>query len=174
MVRKSKAEREKDKLIRMQKQAQKLQEKMQNQTQMIQKAENDPSTDEDVVIPLQQQPHPQPLQQQPQPLMQQQAAPMNFAQEEEKEPVPMDGVQFTPTVAEPEMITKGQESDGEMYYVPSSTQSTPNIIGNASEIHEEQDQQEESVGQQTTIISTRRQKREKARAAKVAESQNFA
>lgn len=72
------------------------------------------------------------------------------------------------------MITKGQESDGEMYYVPSSTQSTPNIIGNASEIHEEQDQQEESVGQPTTIISTRRQKREKARAAKVAESQNFA
>ena len=61
-----------------------------------------------------------------------------------------------------------------MYYVPSSTQSTPNIIGNASEIHEEQDQQEESVGQPTTIISTRRQKREKARAAKVAESQNFA
>ena len=45
---------------------------------------------------------------------------MNFAQEEEKEPVPMDGVQFTPTVAEPEMIPKGQESDGEMYYVPST------------------------------------------------------
>ena len=61
-----------------------------------------------------------------------------------------------------------------MYYVPSSTQSTPNIIGNASEIHEEQDHQEESVGQPTTIISTRRQKREKAKAAKVAESQNFA
>ena len=72
---------------------------------------------------------------------------MNFAQEEEKEPIPMDGVQFTPTIAEPELITKGQESDdGEMYYVPSSTQSTPNIIGNASEIQEEQDQQEESVG----------------------------
>ena len=59
-----------------------------------------------------------------------------------------------------------------MYYV-ASTQSTPNIIGNASEIHEEQDQQEESVGQ-TTIVSTRRQKREKARAAKIAEEQqNF-
>ena len=100
---------------------------------------------------------------------------MNFAQEEEKEPIPMDGVQFTPTIAEPELITKGQESDdGEMYYVPSSTQSTPNIIGNASEIQEEQDQKEENVGQQTTIISTRRQKREKAKAAKVAESQNFA
>ena len=63
----------------------------------------------------------------------------------------MDGVQFTPTVAEPlplaeaEPLTKGQESDGEMYYLP-STQSTPNIIGNASEIQEEQDQQEESLG----------------------------
>ena len=147
---------------------------MQVQYALITKAETAPESDEDVVIPLQQQPHPQPLQQQPQPLMQQQAAPMNFAQEEEKEPVPMDGVQFTPTVAEPEMITKGQESDGEMYYVP-STQSTPNIIGNASEIHEEQDQQEECVGQPTTIISTRRQKREKAKAAKVAEErQNFA
>ena len=112
--------------------------------------------------------------------MQQQAAPMNFAQEEEKNDEQMDGVQFVPTVAEPEPVTKGQESDGEIYYVP-STQSTPNIIGNASEIQEENDEQEEtftqgaSVNQPTTIISTRRQKREKARAAKVAEErQNFA
>ena len=77
---------------------------------------------------------------------------MNLAHEEEKKnSESMDGVQFTPTVAEPlplaeaEPLTKGQESDGEMYYLP-STQSTPNIIGNASEIQEEQDQQEESVG----------------------------
>ena len=112
--------------------------------------------------------------------MQQQAAPMNVAQEEEKNDEQMDGVQFVPTVAEPEPATKGQESDGEIYYVP-STQSTPNIIGNASEIQEENDEQEETftqganVSQPTTIISTRRQKRQKATAAKVAEErQNFA
>ena len=43
---------------------------------------------------------------------------MNLAQEEEKNDEQMDGVQFIPTVAEP--LTKGQESDGEIYYVPST------------------------------------------------------
>jgi len=45
---------------------------------------------------------------------------MNLAQEEEKNDEQMDGVQFVPTVAEPEPATKGQESDGEIYYVPST------------------------------------------------------
>ena len=145
---------------------------MQVQQVLIREVENGPDSDEDVVVPLMQQKVSQQPQavvaQQPQPVMQQQAAPMNLAQEEEKNEAPMDGV-FS-AICAGERPLKGHESDGEMYYVP-STQSTPNVICNASDIHEEQDQQEESAYQPTTMGSARRQKREKAKAAKVAERQ---